>query len=255
MSYFMENLDKLPSFQQAKHQFFPSFARKRIRKLPGELEGLLNDPLKPYLLEAVEEVGETLDSYQLEHVLSVTERVLALSEKLNLGEEGKNTLLEAALVHDVGKARDEELAELVTSSDKLTPEQRQKIKEHLPLTIDWCKRNGVPERVMAVVGRHHETNGNYRRRNGERRKNTSKSDGTERRRNRDRRRGELNNGHVDRQGKILELVDTYDSLRNERSYKPSYPADKCARIMRENGCIVSQEDEKVLEGLIDSDKN
>lgn len=92
-----------------------------------------------YLLKALEEISKKLNNYQLKHVLNTAERTNLIAKGF-LDDDQLKLLLKAALVHDVGKAEDDDISEIINRGERLSEDERLKIKDHIGLMVDWGKK-------------------------------------------------------------------------------------------------------------------
>lgn len=213
-----------------------------------------------YLSKALQLTQEKLDDSQLTHILSIAERAGGLSSE-TLSQEECDLMVQAAIIHDVGKTQTEEMANLVTNGNKFGATEKEKIENHVRLMIKWAEENGVPREVIAIAARHHEFikketaknkgfNG-YPRNNGERRANGN-GNNYENRQNGDRRDPELNTEQINRLGHILHVIDEFDANRQPRSYKEACSLRLCKKILIDK--FSSPEDIIIIDALIEMER-
>lgn len=210
-------------------------------KISGESAEILKK--YNYLQEALKQITEELDQYQINHVIGVSEKSLLVAQKLNLSDEETDLLVQASFLHDIGKAEDEDIANLVNSSQKIFvnadgAEKREKLEEHVRVSIEWCKKRDVPKEVQEIIGHHHEREqsdeNNYPRKKNE-------AAGNDRR----KEPGEV----IKNLQRIFYLIDKYDSWRQKRSYKEALSPEECKEELRKNG-IDTKEDRKIIGILV-----
>ena len=195
---------------------FSPFAQKLIEKYP-------------YLKESLNEQKEELDQYGFEHIKGTTRKSEILSEFLGLDDDDKNTLVQAAILHDYGKIAPE-IKHIFQSSKEyanFSDEEKDLKERHSTERLDWMKRRKVPSDIIHIVASHHEPE--YRRQNNERRK-ASIDTGNDRRISDGRRRNVSE--HLKYLKHIFSLIDKTDAILNPRSYKKAVAPLECENILR-----------------------
>lgn len=149
------------------------------------------------------------DYYTYTHSVNVSTLTLALAmemgvtDQTDLGELGLG-----AMLHDLGKAQVK--SELINKPGKLTDEEFAKVRGHVMLGFEMLKGNpAIPKRAFYPLLQHHE-----------------KLSGT----------GYPNKLPADKIhlfGRIAAVIDIYDALTTERSYKKAFtPFDALSLINR-----------------------
>lgn len=100
------------------------------------------------------DVVRRFDDAVHQHCLLVAGLVGGLSKSLGFRAADCRRLTQAALVHDVGKARI--LVEILNKPGALTPEERVVINTHPGLGHEMLLGKGFSDEIMAVVRSHHE---------------------------------------------------------------------------------------------------
>lgn len=114
-----------------------------------------------------------------------------------LNEEERDTLLEAALLHDIGKALIPD--EVFNKPGKFTPEEREVMDLHSELSYVLLKDSGVSESSLNAIRHHH-----HKEQTG------------------------------DKITEILSLCDETSALKENRVYKKGFSDEKTAAILKED---------------------
>ncbi len=138
---------------------------------------------------------EAKDRYTSGHSQRVSEYSSAMANIMGVSDRGKNTLLHAALLHDIGKIGISEL--LFNKPDKLDDSEYETIKSHPVRGEEIIKPLGFLKEAMCHIRGHHES-----------------FDGS---------------GYPDRLGgddlplltKIMTVADAFDAMTSERTYRSS----------------------------------
>ena len=188
------------------------------RKILTEVLEIISDSLD--IQKALEELSKTTDKYTLDHILRTANDACRVAKFRKLSEDEMNLLIRAALLHDVGKI-DEEIAPLIISSKEFgkNSKERKKIKNHVRESKKYCEEINLLEESKIVIAHHEKTDRYPRDHTGanERRSGdiefyeSDKRNGDRREKNRD-----LN---IERLIDLFNIIDQYDALLNERSYK------------------------------------
>jgi putative nucleotidyltransferase with HDIG domain len=161
-------------------------------------------------IQAWLEVVWDYDQVTYQHGLLVAGLAAFLSFKLGFGTVDRKRLTEAALLHDIGKARVP--LHILNKPGRLTDEEMAIMRTHAPVGFDLlAKQGGFDGDILSVVRHHHEY-----------------LDGT---------------GYPDglRANQIIDLVrltticDIYAALIERRAYKSPMPAEQAFKIMWDMG--------------------
>ncbi len=160
-----------------------------------------------YTVHALARASEANDEDTGNHIVRVGEYCALIAEKLNMPEKFVSIIRLQALMHDIGKIHIP--SDILKKPGKLTPEEFQEIKKH---TIYGAKILGEHTRfTMAkeITLSHHERwdGGGYPY--------------------------GLKGEQIPFSGRILNITDQYDALRNERVYKPAFDHQKTYHIITE----------------------
>ncbi len=160
-----------------------------------------------YTVRALARASEVNDEDTGNHILRVGEYSSIIAKEIGMSEMFMKTIKTQAQMHDVGKIHTP--PEILKKTGKLFPEEWEEIKKH---TIYGVKILGEHPRLkMAknIALTHHE-----------------RWDGS----------GYpygLKGEQIPVEGRILNISDQYDALRNERIYKPAYGYETTYRIITE----------------------
>lgn len=167
--------------------------------------------VNPKIRQILEENGvpvvisaKNIGAHTKRHLFTTYLYAMEIAREINLDSESTNHLMQAALLHDIGKALIPE--EIIQKPGKLTPEERKIVNLHSELSSEILKTTDVSPIVVNAVDKHH-----------------SHSEDKD----------------VDLISQILSVADVFSALKEERSYKKAMPDDKAFNIM-ENMDSLSQ---------------
>ncbi len=147
--------------------------------------------------------------YTALHSLRVCVLALAFGRHLGYDSEKLTILGTGALLHDIGKLHVP--VDILQKPETLTREEFQIMKTHVPSGLKILENSpGIPPAALEVVGRHHE------RYNG---------------------RGYIfgmSGDLIGEFGLISAIVDTYDAITSDRSYRLSLSAADALKIIYED---------------------
>jgi HD-GYP domain-containing protein (c-di-GMP phosphodiesterase class II) len=148
------------------------------------------------------------DEYTYLHSLSVAALCISFATHLGKDEKEIKALGVGGLLHDVGKVKIP--LELLNKPGPLTEAEFETMKTHVAAgELILHDADGIEERAVCVCGHHHE-----------------RLDGT------GYPRG-LKAAEISESGQIGAIVDIYDALTSERSYKGSLPPTEALRKLFE----------------------
>ncbi len=150
---------------------------------------------------------ETRDRYTAGHNYRVAVLALHLAEAMGLPPESLRALALGGIVHDVGKI--EVPDHILNKPGRLTPEERAVVERHPVTGYEMCKRLGFMPEELTVIRHHHE-----------------RWDGTG---YPDRLKGE----QIPMLARILAIVDVYDALTSDRSYRKAWSHEAAMRLIAE----------------------
>lgn len=198
---------------------FQSFMADAVRKFqlynsPEQyMDKFLNEEYIGKSLEAhKEEISSILGKYGYEpkidmshledsrmHFLTTYNYAKNLTSEghFNITEEERDTLLEAALLHDIGKALIPD--EVFNKPGKFTPEEREVMDLHSELSYVLLKDSGISESSLNAIRHHH-----HKEQTG------------------------------DNITEILSLCDETSALKERRVYKKEFSDEKATAILNED---------------------
>ena len=168
---------------------------------------------------------EARDPYTAGHSLRVTVQALRLGRAMGLSHWQLRALAHAALVHDVGKIEVPDA--ILNKPGPLTPDERRIVERHPVTGHRMCSRLGFLPEELGAIRHHHE-----------------RWDGTG---YPDRLAGEA----IPLLARVLAVVDVYDALTSERSYRQAWSHDQAfAYILQQAGSQFDPECVKAWSQLV-----
>lgn len=157
------------------------------------------------ILEAFADVVDAKSPFTYRHSLGVTEAAEGLAEELGLGEDRRQLIRRAALVHDLGKLSVSN--SILDKPGKLTGQEWEVVREHPRLSQRILERIASFSTIATIAGRHHE-----------------RLDGT---------------GYPDRltaasltlEDRIVAMADLYGALSEDRPYRPGMSHSQILAIL------------------------
>ncbi len=143
------------------------------------------------------------------HIQRMAHYSRLIAERLGLSAEMRETVLQAAPMHDIGKLGIPD--EILLKPGKLTPEEFEVMKRHPLHGYEMLRHSEVPviQAGATIALSHHE-----------------KWDGSG-----------YPNGHagtaIPLLGRIVAVADVFDALTSVRPYKPAWELDRAATLLRE----------------------
>lgn len=146
------------------------------------------------------------DRYTEGHTERVSQYALFLGERVGMTDEQLNNLRIGALIHDIGKIGVDQ--NVLNKPGILTPAERKQIESHPILGADICHPLASLHNVMPIIRNHHE-----------------KLDGSG---YPDGLKGE----EIPLEVRIVSIVDIFDALTTDRSYRSAMSIDEALGIIR-----------------------
>lgn len=169
----------------------------------GELEALT--------LGTLETLGRTIDAkspWTAGHSSRVTALAVAIAEEMGLEASVVADIRRGGLVHDIGKLAIP--SEILDKPGRLTPEEEAIMQRHAPHGVHILKPIGAFERLLPIVGQHHE------RWDGQ-----GYPDG-------------LAGARIALTARVLAVADVYDALISDRPYRRGLPVDNVVETISDN---------------------
>lgn len=170
---------------------------------------------------------DTKDHYTFDHSNNVAYYAVELAYAFGMNKETAEIIREAALLHDVGKIGIPE--QILNKPGKLTPEEYEVMKGHVENSIDIIRHLPSLDYVIpAVIGHHERYDGlGYPRR--------------------------IEKQDIPISARILCIVDAFDAMVSERSYKEAYSVNHALKIIEEESGL--QFDPELAHVFVKSIKN
>jgi len=160
-----------------------------------------------YTITSLARAAEVNDEDTGNHILRVGEYCAAISRQVGYSDEMAKIIGQQSQLHDVGKIH--VTPEVLKKPGKLTKEETTLMREHPLFGADIIGIHPRLEIAHSIALHHHE-----------------RWDGT----------GYplgLRGTAIPLDARIVAIADTYDALRNKRSYKPAFDHDTAYRIITE----------------------
>ncbi len=142
----------------------------------------------------------------IKHSIKVAYFSFFSAKKMNLSERQCRNIFFAGLLHDIGKIKLNQ--EILYKRDKLTIEEYEHVKRHVLLGVELLKKYNFSGEIINIVEQHHE-----------------REDGTGYPK-------ELKINEICIEARILKIVDVYDALTSNRSYRKRYTKNQAIKILR-----------------------
>jgi putative two-component system response regulator len=185
----------------------PSVLRARVRALLRNKAAIDSLEEAETILFALAQAVEARDSYTAEHCERLATYSVALGVALGLSRHELIALYRGGYLHDIGKVTVPD--SILHGQSRLTEAEWEVMKQHTTRGEAICRPMKSLAPVLPIIRSHHE-----------------KWDGSG-----------YPDGLVGEKipllARIMQVVDIFDALITERSYKPAYTVEDAARIMEE----------------------
>lgn len=150
---------------------------------------------------------DTKDHYTFSHSNNVAYYAMELGREIGLNDDMVEIIRQAGLLHDIGKIGIPE--EILNKPGKLTPEEYEIMRSHVEASIGIIRHLPSLDYVIpAVIGHHERYDG----------------DGYPRR---------VKGENIPIAARILCIVDSFDAMISERSYKSPMPVEQALKILEQ----------------------
>ena len=169
----------------------------------------LNDQLDSAesVIFALARAIEAKDTYTQGHTERVSQFAVILAHKLNLPEDEQNALYKGGILHDIGKIAIPDA--ILNKPGRLTPEEFTTIRTHPDRGEKICKPLNSMKAALSIIRYHHE-----------KLDGSGYPDG-------------LKGDQVPVVARIMAIVDVYDALTTNRSYRAALAPEVAVSIMEE----------------------
>lgn len=169
------------------------------------INSVLENPTSFYGLMKI----NTYDYYTYLHSVNVCTLAIGLAVSLGMEKEELANLSTGAMMHDVGKSRVP--SSLINKPGKLTDQEFIQVKSHVNLGYEVLKEHdNLSEEMLVPLTQHHEKLNGRGYPNG------------------------LEGDQVHIFGRICAIVDVYDALTTERSYKKAFKPFDAVNLLAKN---------------------
>ncbi len=186
---------------------YPSVLRARVRALLRHKSTLDSLDEAETILFALAQAVEARDSYTAEHCQRLATYSVALGVALGLSRPELVALYRGGFLHDIGKISIPDT--ILHGRHKLTEEEWDVMKRHTLRGEEICRPMKSLAPVLPIIRSHHE------KWNG-----TGYPDG-------------LKGEQIPLLARILQIVDIFDALITERTYKPAFTMEEAVRVLEE----------------------
>jgi len=159
-------------------------------------------------VKALVTATEKKDTYTAGHTFRVTMYALKLAEELHLKPEQLRAIVQGGLVHDVGKISVPD--SVLNKSGKLLADERALIERHPIDGYEMCRGLGFMKEELSIIRSHHE-----------------KWDGSG-------YPDKLKGTNIPFFARIVAVVDVYDALTSDRSYRKAWTHSEAMKYITEN---------------------
>lgn len=157
------------------------------------------------VLHALARTIEAKDPYTLGHADRVAQYAVELGKYVGVSDYDSQVLRRGGMLHDIGKIAIPD--SILLKPGRYTPEEFDVMKRHPVLGCEICGKLRTVRDALPLIRHHHE-----------KLDGSGYPDG-------------LKNDAVPALVRIISVVDIYDALRSQRSYKEAYSVDKSFEIM------------------------
>ncbi len=152
---------------------------------------------------------EAKDAYTEGHCERLADYGVALGRALGLGQDERRALRLGGYLHDLGKVSVPEA--ILLKAGPLTPEERRIMERHPLIGEEICRPLRSLQAVLPIIRHHHE-----------RQDGSGYPDGL---------RGEA----VPLTARVLQVVDVFDALTTDRSYRRAVPQETALETLESEG--------------------
>jgi len=169
----------------------------------------LNDQLDSAesVIFALARAIEAKDTYTQGHTERVSQFAVFLAHKLNLSDDEQNALYKGGILHDIGKIAIPDA--ILNKPGRLTPEEFNTIRTHPDRGEKICKPLNSMKPALNIIRYHHE-----------KLDGSGYPDG-------------LKGDQVPVTARVMAIVDVYDALTTNRSYRAALTPEVALSIMEE----------------------
>lgn len=161
------------------------------------------------------------DKYTEGHIERVSQYAVFLGERMGFGSPRLEHLRIGALIHDLGKIGVDQ--SVLNKPGKLTPEEWEQIHSHPALGQQICSPLKVLQDAGDIIRHHHE-----------KLDGSGYPDG-------------LCGDQISLEARLVAVVDIFDALTTERSYRPALPVEEAINILKEEAAQGKLDSRLVIE--------
>lgn len=185
----------------------PAVLRARVRALLRHKSAIDTLDEAETILFALAQAVEARDSYTAEHCQRLASYSVALGVALGLSDNELVALYRGGFLHDIGKVSTPD--SILHGNHQLTEAEWAIMKQHTVRGEEICRPMRSLAPVLPIIRSHHE-----------RWDGSGYPDG-------------LAGEKIPLLARILQIVDIFDALITQRTYKPAYPVEEATRVLEE----------------------
>lgn len=189
------------------HPVHPSVLRARVRSLIRNKSAIDSLDQAETILFALAQAVEARDAYTAEHCQRLATYSVALGVALGLSRAELVALYRGGFLHDIGKVSIPD--SILHGQQRLTPDEWLIMQQHTVRGEEICRPMKSLAPVLPIIRSHHE-----------------KWDGSG---YPDGLAGE----NIPFLARIMQIVDIFDALITERTYKPAFSIEKATAVLED----------------------
>lgn len=231
-SIFRNAMDQLNTMiVESKMSKLRKIQRKRIKEIENHAVGMQSEETIDYILSELEELYKEFDIDTYNHIIGMKQLVstidFGMPEDRKLSDNEKKKLERMVVLHDVGKLN---IPKQIVGGRELSDYERSIMNSHVSLDNAAMFNNEAINELLSYALNHHmavdlEAHNETRISNSQQIMDVSKVGYG------DKRVADKSN---DRLVQMLHVIDVYNALISDRSYKKGFPMETAVKFMMED---------------------